>query len=183
MDTIECIKSRRSRRDFLNKDIDLKEILNLIEIACYAPFSGPPIAECQPWKFIIIKDKIVKENIAKSYSGRDKNQILNCSAIVAVCADVNRDPDYKDYEASCALACQNLLLALHDKGYGGCYMTSYNHNENHEFDRKNLIKSLKLPDDIRLIALIPIGYPNEEEIVPEKEIEDINKIVHYDTWS
>ncbi len=56
METINCIKTRRSKRKFLDKNISDKIIAELIDCARHAPFGGPPKKYCQLLEFIIIKD-------------------------------------------------------------------------------------------------------------------------------
>ena len=53
------IKSRRTVRDFSDKDISLETILNCIKAAAASP-SG---ANKQPWHFVVVKDGEVKKQI------------------------------------------------------------------------------------------------------------------------
>ena len=53
------IKSRRTVRDFSDKDISLEIILNCIKAAAASP-SG---ANKQPWHFVVVKDGEVKKQI------------------------------------------------------------------------------------------------------------------------
>lgn len=50
MDLFEAIKTRRSRRKFLDKEVSDEIINKLIDVARYAPFGGPPIKDCQLWE-------------------------------------------------------------------------------------------------------------------------------------
>jgi nitroreductase len=70
METIDCIKSRRSIRKYLDKDVSDKITKKLIDCAGHAPFGGPPKKEPQLWEFIIIKDKTIKEKLALNYEDR-----------------------------------------------------------------------------------------------------------------
>lgn len=176
MDTIDCIKTRRSKRKFLDKDISDDLIRKLIDCARHAPFGGPPIKEPQLWEFIIVKKKLIKEKLALSYV--DRQYIKQAPVVIAVCADKEKDIDYRDWDITASLAIENILLAAHDLGLGACFVTTFTHHQGHKEDRKKLIEDLNLPEHIELIALIPIGYPDSSEKIIKKELKEIDEIIH-----
>lgn len=180
MNTIDCIKTRRSRRKFLNKDISSELIRKLIDCARHAPFGGPPIKAVQLWEFIIVKEGLVKEKLALTYD--DRQYIKQAPVVIAVCADKAKDIDYRDWDITTSLAIENILLAAHDLGLGACFVTTFTHHQGHTKDRKRLIEALNLPEHIELIALIPIGYFDSSEKIIKKELREINEIIHIDKW-
>ncbi len=180
METIYCIKTRRSIRKYLNKKVSDEVIKNLIDCARHAPFGGPPKKESQLWEFIIIKDRTVKEKLALHYE--DRQFLKEAPVVIAVCADKTKDPKYKDWEITCSLAIENILLAAHALGLGACFVTTFIHHEGHKDDRKKLIETLNLPEHIELIALITVGYPDPSEKIEEKELRDIDELIHIDKW-
>lgn len=180
MDTINCIKTRRSKRKFLDKNVPDGIIKKLIDCARHAPFGGPPIKEPQLWEFIIVKDREIKEKLALQY--KDRKYLKESSVIIAVCADKNKDTDYQDWDITASLAIENILLAAHNLGLGACFVTTFTHHEKHKADRKKLIEALNLPGHIELIALIPIGYSDPSEEIAKKELREIDEIVHSNKW-
>ena len=62
MDFCELVKSRRSVRDFHEKDVPDDLIVKLLESARWAPSAG----NCQPWRFYVIKDKAVISQIYRN---------------------------------------------------------------------------------------------------------------------
>ena len=62
MELMEIIKTRRSIRKYLDKDVPDNIIEEAIEAASYAPNGG----NYQGWKYVVIKNKEVLENIAKA---------------------------------------------------------------------------------------------------------------------
>ncbi len=180
MDTIECIKTRRSKRKFLNKDVSDEIIRELIDCARRAPFGGPPIKAPQLWEFIIVRDKAVKEKLALDY--KDRQYLKQTPVIIAVCADKSKDPDYKDYEITASLAIENILLAAHSLGLGACFVSTFGHHKKHKKDREILLKALSLPGHIELIALIPIGWPDISEKIEKKKLREIEEMTHFDRW-
>lgn len=180
MDTIDCIKSRRSRREYLDKEVSEDTIKELIDCARHAPFGGPPKKECQLWEFVVIRKEFTKEKLTLGYE--DRQFVKEASAVIAVCADKRKDSDYKNWEVTCSLAVENILLAAHNLGLGACYVTTFMHHEDHKEDREKLIETLDLPEHIKLIALIPVGYPDSPEDVEGKELRKIEEITHFSKW-
>ncbi|MFC1751432.1 hypothetical protein ACFL2V_21930 [Pseudomonadota bacterium] len=39
-----------------------------------------------------------------------------------------------------------------------------------------------MPEHIQPVAVIPVGYPDDSEIIPEKEFRDIKEMIHLDGW-
>ena len=72
METLECIKTRRSRRLFLDKEVSEEQINKLLEAAIQAPSSQ----DCQPWHFILVKDKESKEKLAELKGEDNKDHVL-----------------------------------------------------------------------------------------------------------
>ena len=180
METIDCIKTRRSTRKYLDKDISDETVNRLIDCARYAPFSGGPIKEPQLWEFIIVKDKTIKEKLALTYE--DRQFIRQAPIIIAVCADKTKDQKYRNWEITTSLAIQNILLATHALNLGACFITTFTQHEKHKKDRIRLIETLDLPKHVELIALIPIGYPDPSEKIKKKELRNINEMTHFNTW-
>jgi len=180
METIDCIKTRRSIRKYLDKEIPDETVRKLIDCARYAPFGGGPKKEPQLWKFIIVKDKAIKEKLALDYE--DRQFVKQAPLIIAVCADKTKDPKYKNWDITASLAIQNILLASHDLGLGTCFVTTFAHHKTHKEDRIKLIETLNLPEHIELIALISIGYPDPSEEIEKKELREINEMTHFNIW-
>jgi nitroreductase len=76
---------------------------------------------------------------------------------------------YANYDLlSVGAAIQNMLLAIHEKGYGACWM-----NEP-AIAGAEIIRILEVPPDERFISLIPVGHP--AYIPRTKEMKDLAKM-------
>ncbi|MFC2174894.1 nitroreductase family protein [archaeon] len=176
MEAIECIKSRRSRRKFLDKDIPDSVVDELIDAARHAPFGGPPMKGPQVWEFIVVREQKTKDKLALHYE--DRQWVAKAPVLIACCADKNRDPDYKNWEVTVAMAIQNLLLAAHSMGLGACYVATFMHHVNHGAERDALREALALPENIELVAVLTLGYPDPSEELTEKELRGLKEITH-----
>ena len=180
METLDCIKKRRSCRKYLDKKVPDEVVLKLIDAARHAPFGGPLIKNCQLWEFVIVKSKETKQNLALDYD--DRKFVASAPVVIAVCADKTKDKDYKDYEKTCSLAVQNILLAATDLGLGACYVSSFSHHEKHKEDKEKLRQALQLPDNIELVCLVAVGYPDSSEEIKGKELRSIGELIHMEKF-
>ncbi|MBU5678498.1 MAG: nitroreductase family protein [Candidatus Aenigmatarchaeota archaeon] len=159
METIECIKTRKSVRKFKKKDIEKEKLIKILEAAINAPSSG----NLQNWEFIIVRDEENKKHVAKA--ALNQNFIADASVVIIACSNNDKIIFYgkrgRDLYAieNVSAAIQNILLAANDLGIGSCWVGA--------FDEKELKKILEIPENVRPLAIIPLGYPDEN---PEKPV-------------
>jgi nitroreductase len=151
MDVIEAIQNRRSVREFREKDIPTDKIEKILEAGRWAP-SG---LNNQPWKFMIIKNLKLKENLA-SYTHYGKI-IINAPVCIAVFLDGKVGYDRtKDVQAIGACI-QNMLLAVHSLGLGAVWLGEILNN------RKDAENILNAREGCELMAVLAIGTPTEKK--------------------
>lgn len=172
METVKCIKSRRSIRKYSDRKIPDKIIRELIDCARRAPSSH----NAQSWEFIIVKNKTTKEKLSliHKWAGFAKN----ASAIIAVCYDSERVKFSPSNLINPALAAGNILLAAHSLGLGACYVYVKESDEP-EVEQKAK-KLLNVPENIGVLCMIPVGYPDEK--IQPKKLRKIDEMAHSDKW-
>lgn len=167
MSFIEVAKKRYSVRNYLDKPVEKEKILQVLEVARIAPSA----VNKQPWHFIVITNEATKSKIANTYP---RDWFKTAPTIIVVCGDHSKSwkrSDGKDHcDVDVAIAIDHMTLAATDIGLGTCWVCA--------FDAKQCHEILNLPENLEVIALIPIGYP--ADTVPEnKKRLDISEIV---TW-
>lgn len=157
MDFIELSQLRRSIRSFKQKDISKEDLITILKAAQSAPSGG----NCQPWHFYVIHDKAIQIDIVNKCCKQEF--ILSAPVFIIVCADMKRSEDRygeRGRNLFCiqdtAAAIQNILLCAKDLGLGTCWCGA--------FDEGKLIEIMHLQKDMRPVAIIPIGYPNNEPV-------------------
>lgn len=174
METLQCIKTRRSIRQFLDKPISDKLIAEILTSATHAPSSQ----NSQPWHFIIVKDKLTKSKLAELKDPNNQGHILTASVIMVVGVDTIKSPSrWIEDGVTVALS---ILLTAHDLGLGAVYVTGFKLTEPEIAEKIRAI--LKLPNNITPINLIPLGYKDPTEELMVKELVDLKEIVHYEQW-
>jgi nitroreductase len=178
MDAIECIKSRRSIRKYEDRYVSDDQILELLDCARHGPFGGTLTLGCQLWEFIVVRDKGIKR--ALTHENSERMFVAESPVVIACCADTTKDPSYRDYDITVALAVENILLAATALGLATCYVTCYGNHINHKKERELLRRVLDLPAHIRLVCLVTVGYPREEPLT--KPLRDLRDMIHHEQW-
>lgn len=173
LNVFEAIKSRRSVRAFTRKDVSEKEVERLIEAARWAPSAG----NIQPWEFVVVTDAEIKRRLSIAASGQ--TFIKEAPIVIVVCADEARSAwGYGSRGANLyclqdtAAATQNILLAAHALGLGACWIGAFREDE--------VKRVLKVPRNLRPVAIVPVGHPAERPVAPPKR--SISEFIHYETF-
>jgi len=153
-----------------NKEV-LKRVLNSARIA-------PSGSNRQPWKFIIIKSKEIKEKMVELCEGQ--KFVAEAPILIVACGrniHYNRGGWMGDYSmiVDVAIAVDHLTLAARAEGLGTCWIGS--------FDNEGIKKFLGIPEDVNVVALTPLGYPKNPDVFKEtKDRKDLEDIICYDRW-
>ncbi|MCK9420311.1 MAG: nitroreductase family protein [Nitrospirae bacterium] len=166
MELFEAIKTRRSVRTYQDRPVEdekLRSVLDAVRMA-------PSWANMQCWRMVVVKDKATREKISdlsyvesyfasKGYtSNPSKKALAGAPVVIIFCADpalsgVLWDQNY--YLVDAGIAAQNLMLAARGQGLGSVFVGVY--------DEERVKKLLNIPASIRIIGLLPLGYPIEEK--------------------
>jgi nitroreductase len=171
METLECIKTRRSRRKFLNKEVSEDMIGKIIEAGKAAPSS----MDCQPWQFYIIRDKKLKEKFADINHDENKPVILSCDFILVICVDKDKSPSR--FIEDGVLASQNMALAIHDLGLGCVYLSGYKPNDT--VKEKEIQKIFNISQNNIPICMLLVGYPDPKEELEPKSLIKNKDLIEY----
>ncbi len=169
MNTIDCIRSRRSIRKFKADKVSPSELEKVIAAASFSP----SWKNTQITRYILVENDSLKSEIISSYvSPHNASIIANAPHLMAVTFIKNRcgferDGSYTTSKGDhwqmfdAGVACQTFALAAHEYGIGTVIMGV--------FDDKGIEAILDLPDTQELAALITFGYPDEEPEAPARK--------------
>jgi nitroreductase len=184
VDLYEAIKGRRSVRKFKKTPVPKDLIEKIFEVALWAP-SG---MNRQNWKFFVLAGERKEELVAISSTSfqylepqlqqlyAEKPKIIESTrrffkrlgeAPIVVCAyfEPANMEDVTSFQ-NVAAAIQNLLLVAHAEGLGTCWMTG-------PVTVANEISRFLGVKDMTLVAITPMGYPDETPKVPPRKPERV----------
>jgi Nitroreductase len=181
----KVIMERRSIRKFKSDPIPKEVLERIIKLGMWAPSA----MNTQPWEFYVFsgeaRDRIGDilgksvENIAprlKELFPEKMQKITQyffsaMGGAPVIILVLSKKLPIEQYQQgaiqSCAAAIQNLLLAAHIEGLGACWMTGPLWVE------EEVLAYLGRQDDTRMVAAIPIGYPDQAPPVPPRKHETI----------
>jgi nitroreductase len=185
MELFEAIKTRRSVRAYQDKPVEDEKLHAVLEAVRIAP----SWANMQCWRMVVVKDRSTREKISdlsyvesyfapKGYkSNPSKKALAQAPVVIALCADPAQSGvlwDQNYYLVDAGIAAQNLMLAARDLGLGTVFVGVY--------DEERLKKLLNIPASIRIVGLLPLGYPTEEKKDGPKR-KPLDEICFNEHWS
>ncbi len=163
MNLLDIIRNRRSVREFKDREIPESAIDVLIEALRWAPSAE----NLQSRKFYFVFNEDIRNKLAQAGLRRDfVSFIARAPLVVVACADLRIASRYgeRGTQLYCiqdtAASVQNLLLAAHDQGLGTCWVGAFKEEEVKEI--------LDMPDYLRPVVLVPVGYPAKTPKAPDR---------------
>ena len=183
--TKEAIEQRRSIRKFKHDDVPDEVLSELLDAARLAP-SG---SNAQPWRFKIVKERENKERLVKA--AYDQSFIAEAPVVIVCCADIGGylsgvssglqdlgrigavedrivnivlertdrmktlsfDQFGQRIAFNVAIAIEHIVLRALDFGLGTCWVRL--------IDEQAIRAIFGWDDTISVVALLPVGYPDE----------------------
>lgn len=178
MDVFEAIRTRRSIRVYEDKPVEEEKLKRVLEAARLAPSAG----NRQPWRFIVINDrkvieelKMIKEKMMPPARRPYRGPLATAPIVIVGCAIPSESfPGTDFWKIDVSIALQNLVLAAWELGLGTCWIGVF-HDEN------DVKKVLGIPDDVRVVAMVTLGYPAEKKD-PVTDRKPLEEIVKYNHW-
>ena len=157
------IAQRWSPRAFdLTKQISREIILTICEAAQWSPSSAGE----EPWRFIIYDyyhNKESWETVQNLMDPYNKIWTVNAPVMISVCAALNwrKDPSKPNNHAEYDTGSSTMAIYLQALEYGiYCHPMA-------GFDSNQLKSSFNIPDDVKPISIIAMGYPGELNVLDE----------------
>jgi len=164
MDAIECIKTRRSIRAFLDTPIPKALVEDIVDCGRLAATA----INIQPWIFIAVEDPATRKQIADSTDyGSFIAQAPVCIAVF--CANV------KYFLEDGSAATQNILNAARAHGLGSCWVAG--HQKKYA---GRVSEILGVPAGYALVSLVALGHAAEE---PGPEKKTLGEVLRWNRYS
>jgi len=160
----EKIKSRRTIRKYMQKDVPQEALLRCVDAARLSP-SG---ANRQPLKYIIVNDKeLIKEvfgtlSWAKYLPDYQPSDLEMPRAYIVIVLDKSI---FENAGHDAGIAAMSISMVACDEGLGSCILGSVN--------REKLKLILKVPDGLDIVLVVALGYPAENPIADRVKDGDI----------
>jgi len=170
MKIIEEILDRRSIREYSQKAVEPEKLARILEAARMAPTARNQ----QDWKLILVKKPDIKDKLVESASPQQQF-LKGAPIIIAACAV---KPTYvmrcghPAFLIDLAIVLEHVALQAVREGLGTCWIGS--------FDEKRAKLVLGIPQEVRIVELMSLGYP--ENIPPARKRKPIDDLIGWDSW-
>jgi nitroreductase len=135
---------------------------------------APSAGNLQEWKFVVVSDKGTREKLAKTSTA--ERFIREAPVTIIACATITdhvMECGQLAYPIDVAIAVDHITLKAVEDGLGTCWIGG--------FDEEEVKKILGIPDNIRIVTLLTIGYP---KYVPgPRKRKRMEEIVAHEEWS
>ena len=163
MEFIDLALKRRSIRKYKSDPVPEEKLRYVLEAARIAPSWG----NRQCWKYIIVTDESLRKKIIERAGpapatsdgrpARPRDWIAQAPIILVGCADPTMSGNKEEkqyYLLDMGISMEHLILAAAEQGLGTCWIGG-------GFDETIVKQALEIPKEIRVVALTPLGYPDE----------------------
>lgn len=170
MNIFEAIKKRRSIRNYLDRKVEDEKLSLILEAARQAPSAS----NRQEWRFVVVREKETKLKLFKA--AKNQEFIKEAAVVIACCADTDQHImtcGQACYPIDVAIAIDHMTLAAVELGLGTCWVGAFYEEE--------VKKILDIPENIRVVELLALGYPAKPADHPKKRL-PLKEIVFFEKW-
>lgn len=147
----ELIKDRYSVRKYKTEPIPAEILDRIIEAGMYAPTA----CNNQPQKIYIAKSKEAIDKLKECTPFTfDAPVVMVIGYDKTLSWQNKRMPGYESGETDAAIVTTHMMLSAWNEGIGSCWVGVFNADE--------VSAALGLPENIRVTALMPMGYADME---------------------
>jgi nitroreductase len=170
MDVMDAIRTRKSVRAYLDKPVDEALLARLLEAARLAPSAK----NAQEWRFVAVRDPRMRTRIAVEAARQPF--IAEAAVLLACCAETDgriMRCGQPAYPIDVAIAMDHLSLAAAAEGLGTCWIGA--------FDEGLVKQLLGIPAAVRVVQLMPLGWPTDARPVSKQRLSP-DRILHHERW-
>ena len=169
MDVFSAISQRSSVRAYKATDVEEDKLKKILEAARLSPSAS----NRQDWKFIMVRNKETKKKLVKAAFGQ--SFIGEAPVVIVACGTDSKAVmgcGQPTHTVDVSIACAFMILQAYELGLGTCWIGAFNEDETK--------KILNIPEHVRVVAVIPLGYPNQPP--SQKFRKSLNEILCYEKY-
>ena len=168
---LDLVEKRKSIRSYKSDAVEKEKLYYILEAFRLAPSAK----NLQPWKLIVITDKAIIQELVPAC--RNQAFIAEAPVVIAVC--VKEEEAYatmggylNSSPVDVGISFEHLMLAAAEQGLGSCWIGAFN--------EKEVGKVLGVPENARVAALTPVGYPDAHG--RERKRKSVEEVVSYNKY-
>lgn len=168
MEVIDAIRARRSTRSFQDRPVEDEKLKAVLEAGRLAPSAR----NLQDWRFVVVRDPDTRKRLAEA--AKNQEFVGKAPVVIAACgtSDYVMTCGQHAYALDVAIAVDHMTLSAAAVGLGTCWIGAFYEDKVKEI--------LGIPEHVRVVALLPLGYPTQAaRPTPRKKMDEI---LAYEKW-
>lgn len=181
MNFLELVNTRQSVRRYSVKPIEVETLNRCLEAARLAPSAS----NSQPWTFVVVNDKVLKDKVAKLTFDKIfsfNKFVVEADALVVfviekpkLITQVGGAIKNKEYPLiDIGIAAEHFCLQAAEEGLGTCMLGW--------FSEKPIKKLLDIPLSKNIGLIVSLGYPADDYPLRKKIRKNFEKVVRYNSY-
>ena len=168
---LPLLTRRRSIRQFQPRPVEAEKVRQLVEALLRAPSSRGR----NPWQFVVVDDPQQLKRLAAA-KAHGSAFLDGAPLAVVLCGDPERSDVWIE---DCSIAAILLQLTAESLGLGSCWVQiRLRLCQDGQTSEDYLRSQLQVPADIRILAIVGIGYPAESKAGHERDSLSWDKVRH-----
>ena len=181
MALLDLIKHRKSVRNFLDKPVEREKIMLCLEAARLAPSTS----NSQPWRFIVVDDKQLKDKLYDAAFGGLYFINSFCKTAPVIVVIISEKSKFltriggmfrgvKYYLIDIGITGEHFVLQAEELGLGTCWIGWFN--------ERGVKSVLNIPQQKKIDVMIALGYYDRDKLGPEHSREPMDKIASFNSY-
>lgn len=169
MNVLDAIKTRKSIRKYLDKPVEEEKLKMVLEAGRLAPSAS----NRQEWRFVVARDPETRKKLADA---AEQAFVGQAPVVIAACAETDEHImtcGQPCYTVDLAITLDHITLRAVELGLGTCWIGHFYEGQVKEI--------LGIPDEIRVVELMLLGYPIDPAPIEKKRL-SFDDIVKYEQW-
>lgn len=170
MDVRHAIQTRRSIRDYEPREVEKDKLVKVLDAGRLSPSAG----NRQERRFVVVSD--ARKRKALSEAANNQSFVAEAPLVIAACSvetEYVMKCGQQAYPIDTAIAVDHMTLQAVEEGLGTCWIGA--------FDEKKVKEILNIPDSVRVVQLLTLGYPSAEPRLTSRK--SLDEIVTREKWS
>ncbi|MFQ5529563.1 MAG: nitroreductase family protein [Gemmatimonadota bacterium] len=166
----QLLRNRQAIRGFEERPVPLTSLARILDCGRYTPSAK----EDQPWAFVVVQDPLSRHRLAAE--AFHSPFVRSAPVLIVACARIHSHVSghgRPSHPVDVAAGVQSMALAAADMGLAAVWITGYRES--------GIRKILSIPDDVPIVAILTIGYPDGFAALPDRRPEE--EVVVWEHWT
>lgn len=161
---LNILQKRKSVRKYIDEKISEENLQKILQAALLSP-SGKSL---KSWEFIVIKNKETIDKLSKIKAS--SNFVKDANIVIAVLGNNEKSDTWIE---DTSVAIYNMHLMASSLGLGSCWIQCRGRTTKDGQDCEAYAREfLKFPESHKLLAILPIGSP--DQVLKEHSLEQLD---------